>query len=42
MKTIIIYRKDGLIRVMKVDAKSHFEHLGRDLEGNNFLRQENL
>jgi hypothetical protein len=42
MKTIIIYRKDGSIRVMKVSSSSNFQHLGRDLDGDNFSRQEIL
>jgi len=42
MKNIIIYRKDGAIRVMKVAEKSNFNNLGKDIEGKNFYKQETL
>jgi len=42
MKTVIIYRKDSTVRVMKVSDKSNFQHLGRDIEGDNFVRQDVL
>jgi len=42
MKTVIIYRKDGTVRVMKIAPSANAQHLGMDLDGDNFLRQETL
>jgi len=42
MKTVIIYRKDSTVRVMKVSDKSNFQRLGRDIEGDKFVRQDVL
>lgn len=38
--TVIIYRKDGTVRVMKVKKDANISGLGLAIDGANYLRQE--